>query len=238
MEHDTAVGSSKYGISHSLSCYFRTRDATIQPERRTQMDQIKIGSLLKELRNEHNLSQEQLAEKFNVSSRSISRWENGNTMPDISIMIELADFYDIDIRELLSGERKSDKMEENLKETLVMVADYTEEEKAKILKKVYVCGQGTLITSVLSMIVYFITYSWNTGIVLTPFLLILTTGIFGINTVMAGLQLRGKMSKKRNKKLIGISVAIWVTVAIIILIFMTFILPKILYDIYFAGGGI
>ena len=88
------------------------------------------------------------------------------------------------------------------------------------------------------MIVYFITYSWNTGIVLTPFLLILTTGIFGINTVMAGLQLRGKMSKKRNKKLIGISVAIWVTVAIIILIFMTFILPKILYDIYVAGGGI
>ena len=40
------------------------------------------------------------------------------------------------------------------------------------------------------------------------------------------------------KKLIGISVAIWVTVAVIILIFMTFILPKILYDIYVAGGGI
>ena len=91
------------------------------------MDQVKIGSLLKALRNEHGLSQEQLAEKFNVSSRSVSRWENGNTMPDISIMIELADFYDIDIRELLSGERKSDKMDENLKETLVMVADYTEE---------------------------------------------------------------------------------------------------------------
>ena len=184
------------------------------------------------------MSQEQLAEKFGVSSRSISRWENGNTMPDISIMIELADFYDIDIRELLSGERKSDKMEENLKETLVMVADYTEEEKAKILKKVYICGQGTLITSVLSMIVYFITYGRDTGIVLTPFLLILASGIFGINTVMAGLQLRGKMSKARNKKLIGISVAVWVTVAIIILFFMTFILPKILYDLYVAGGGV
>ena len=106
------------------------------------MDQIKIGEFLKELRKEHNLSQEQLAEKFNVSSRSISRWENGNTMPDISVMIELADFYDIDIRELLRGERKSEKMEENLKETLVMVAEYTEADKEKILKKVYVCGQG------------------------------------------------------------------------------------------------
>ena len=75
------------------------------------MDQIKIGEFLKELRKEHNLSQEQLAEKFNVSSRSISRWENGNTMPDISVMIELADFYDIDIRELLRGERKSEQMD-------------------------------------------------------------------------------------------------------------------------------
>ena len=77
------------------------------------MDQIKIGNFLKELRKEHNLSQEQLADRFNVSSRSVSRWENGKTMPDISMMIELADFYDIDIRDLLRGERKSEKMEEN-----------------------------------------------------------------------------------------------------------------------------
>ena len=202
------------------------------------MDQVRIGSLLKELRNEHNLSQEQLAEKFNVSSRSVSRWENGNTMPDISIMIELADFYDIDIRELLSGERKSDKMDENLKETLVMVADYTEEEKAKILNKVYKCGLGMMITAVLSLIVYFITYGWNTGIVLTPLLLIIASGIFAINTMLAGLQLKGKMSKKRNKKLIAITVAIWVSVAVIILFFMTFILPKILYDLYVMRGGI
>lgn len=202
------------------------------------MDQVRIGSLLKELRNEHNLSQEQLAEKFNVSSRSVSRWENGNTMPDISIMIELADFYDIDIRELLSGERKSDKMDENLKETLVMVADYTEEEKAKILNKVYKCGLGMMITAVLSLIVYFITYGWNTGVVLTPLLLIIASGIFAINTMLAGLQLKGKMSKKRNKKLIAITVAIWVSVAVIILFFMTFILPKILYDLYVMRGGI
>ena len=75
------------------------------------MDQMKIGELLRKLRNEKHLSQEQLAEKLNVSSRSVSRWENGNTMPDISLIIELADFYDIDIRELLNGERKSEKMD-------------------------------------------------------------------------------------------------------------------------------
>lgn len=48
------------------------------------MDQIKIGALLKELRKDHNLTQEQIAGKFGVSQRSVSRWENGNTMPDIS----------------------------------------------------------------------------------------------------------------------------------------------------------
>ena len=200
------------------------------------MDQVKIGSLLKELRNEHSLSQEQLAEKFNVSSRSVSRWENGNTMPDISIMIELADFYDIDIRELLSGERKSDKMDENLKETLVMVADYTEEEKAKILKKVYICGQGVIITSAAALIVYFLSYVVKIDIVLTPFLLILASGILGINTALAGLQLKGKMSKERNKKLIRITVAIWVCIAVLLLIFVTYILPGILVRILGAGA--
>ena len=93
------------------------------------MDQMKIGELLRKLRNEKHLSQEQLAEKLNVSSRSVSRWENGNTMPDISLIIELADFYDIDIRELLNGERKSEKMDKDMKETLDMVSDYSATEK-------------------------------------------------------------------------------------------------------------
>ena len=101
------------------------------------MDQIKIGNLLRELRKEKELSQEQLAEKFGVSSRSVSRWENGNTMPDISLLIELADFYGIEIRELLSGERESETMNQDMKETLVMVADYTNAEKENLIKSLF-----------------------------------------------------------------------------------------------------
>ena len=74
------------------------------------MDQIKIGTCLKELRKERNLTQEQIAEKFSVSQRSVSRWENGNTMPDISVLIELADYYNVDLREILNGERKVNNM--------------------------------------------------------------------------------------------------------------------------------
>ena len=104
------------------------------------MDQEKIGAFIRELRKERNMSQEQLAEVFNVSSKSISRWENGKTMPDISIIIELADYFEVDIRELLQGERKNNSMEKDMKETLTMVADYSREEKRKLKKTFILIG--------------------------------------------------------------------------------------------------
>ena len=69
------------------------------------MNQKNIGSFLKILRKEKNLTQEQLAEQFNVSSRTVSRWETGSNMPDLSLLVELADFYNVDIREIIDGER-------------------------------------------------------------------------------------------------------------------------------------
>lgn len=74
------------------------------------MDQQKIGIFLKELRNEKKLTQEQLAEKLGVSRRTVSRWETGSNMPDLDILVEMADYYDVDLRELFDGERRSGKM--------------------------------------------------------------------------------------------------------------------------------
>lgn len=99
------------------------------------MDQKKIGRFLKELRNQKELTQEQLAEQFCVSSRTVSRWENGNNMPDLDILIEIADFYDVDLRELLDGERKSGNMNEEMKETLGKVASYNEMLNIKSMRK-------------------------------------------------------------------------------------------------------
>lgn len=62
------------------------------------MDQKKIGVFLKELRKEKELTQEQLAEIVQVSNRTVSRWENGNNMPDLDILIELSDFYEVELR--------------------------------------------------------------------------------------------------------------------------------------------
>ena len=57
------------------------------------MDQQKIGEFLKALRKENNLTQEELADKMNVTRRTVSRWETGANLPDLSILVELADLF-------------------------------------------------------------------------------------------------------------------------------------------------
>ena len=74
------------------------------------MNQQKIGEFLKELRKQKGLTQEQFAEIVNVSNRTVSRWENGNNLPDLDILIEISDYYEIDLRELLNGEKNGEKM--------------------------------------------------------------------------------------------------------------------------------
>lgn len=101
------------------------------------MNQKKAGSFFRDLRKEKHLTQEQLAEKLNVTGRTISRWETGSNMPDLDILIELADFYEVDIRELIDGERKSEKMNKEMEETIMKVADYTNEEKSRLMRKLH-----------------------------------------------------------------------------------------------------
>ena len=102
------------------------------------MDQQKIGSFLKELRKEKDITQEQLAEKLNVSRRTVSRWETGSNLPDLDLMIEMADYYQVDLRELLNGERKSEPMNKELKETVLQVAEYSNAEKKRSTKMVQI----------------------------------------------------------------------------------------------------
>ena len=99
------------------------------------MDQKKIGLFLKELRKEKTLTQSQLAEQLNVSDRTVSRWETGTNLPDLSILVELADFYDIDICEIIDGERKSENMNVEMKDTLMKAAQYATEDKHIQMKK-------------------------------------------------------------------------------------------------------
>ena len=65
------------------------------------MNQEKIGRFLKQLRMEKQLTQEKLSETLGVSRRTVSRWETGNNLPDLSILVELADFYDVSVDYIL-----------------------------------------------------------------------------------------------------------------------------------------
>ena len=114
------------------------------------MEMQKIGAFLKELRKEKELTQEQLAEALNVSRRTVSRWETGSNLPDLDLLMEMADFYQVDLRELLSGERKREQMDEELKETVLQVAEYSNAEKqraTKVVRIYFVLGIIALIAN-------------------------------------------------------------------------------------------
>jgi len=104
------------------------------------VDQKKTGQFLKKLRNEKGLTQEQLAREFNVTNRSVSRWETGSNLPDISLLVDIADFYDVDVREIIDGERKSEMMDNEIREVADKMADYSNEEKRKKYFWIQVAG--------------------------------------------------------------------------------------------------
>lgn len=154
------------------------------------MNQQKVGGFLKKLRKEKQITQEQFAEQLNVSGRTVSRWETGNNMPEISLLVEIAEFYDVSIPEIINAERKSEKMKEESKEVAMSLSDYALKEKESLLKSIRVQS----IFGVVALAVYFvidiagaaIPYAWvrllsnycHTLIFLTPVMILLyTTGL-------------------------------------------------------------
>ena len=97
------------------------------------MNQKKIGSFLKELRKEKGITQEEFAENLNVSGRTVSRWETGVNMPDISLLVDIAEFFNVSIPEIINGERKSEIMEKEVKEVAEAMSNYAGAEKSVIL---------------------------------------------------------------------------------------------------------
>lgn len=116
------------------------------------MDQKKFGHFLKELRKGKGITQEQLSEMLGVSNRSISRWENGVNMPDFDLVIELSNYYEISIEELLNGERKDTMIDKETQETLLKVADYNNSEKMALTKRLNLL----FILSVIAFIIYMV----------------------------------------------------------------------------------
>ena len=122
------------------------------------MDQIKIGKFIAELRKNKNLTQEQLAELLGVNNRTISRWETGKNMPDISLYRILCETLDISIEELINGE-KTNKFDVkcSMEKAIITTIDSSQKTKKnlnKIIKILLTLICLTLITIFLIIIYY------------------------------------------------------------------------------------
>ena len=99
------------------------------------MNQERIGKFIAELRKEKEFTQEELAETLGVNVKSISRWENGKTMPDLSLIPILSKELDVEISELLNGRKMTKEELIDLRNTLNDVINYSNSEmKKKALK--------------------------------------------------------------------------------------------------------
>ena len=99
------------------------------------MDLIKIGKFIAEQRKKKKLTQEQLAEKLGINNRTISRWENGINMPDISLYKKICEVLDISVEELINGEKtKKENVKQSYEKALITTVDSNEKQGKKINK--------------------------------------------------------------------------------------------------------
>lgn len=101
------------------------------------MNQEKIGSFIAKSRKKKNLTQAELGELLGVTEKSISNWENGRNMPDISLFNPLCEILNISVNELLSGKKlESSEYQKKFEENMISVIIYSEKvvnQKNKLL---------------------------------------------------------------------------------------------------------
>nr|MBE6544880.1 helix-turn-helix transcriptional regulator [Oscillospiraceae bacterium] len=111
------------------------------------MDQIKIGKFIAECRKKTGLTQMQLGEMLGITDRAVSKWENGRSLPDSSIMLELCRILKITVNDLLCGEViKVDNYNEKMEKNMLEMVKQKEENDKKLLSVEILIG-------ILSMII-------------------------------------------------------------------------------------
>ena len=153
----------------------------------------RIGTFIQQLRKENNLTQEQLAEKLGVSNRSVSRWENDTTLPDIALMKCICEEFNISISELINGEKQdSSPTEANTEENTTLkakevaniileVSKHESKQKTKVVT--FYFSLGFLFLGVILLQTMLLTF----GIIENPFLNKIQTAVFFFIILLAEL---------------------------------------------------
>lgn len=160
------------------------------------MNQEKIGLFIAKCRREKNMTQEDLAEKLGVSNKSISRWENGKTMMDISLFEPLCNELDISIIELLNGERINDKKKNKLyTKTLINYTNKVGSRNKQVILTIL------FIMSLMPMLLY--QFGGMRGVQEISGLIILLSPITIVSIILFFLGIWFKFKNKITNKILG-----------------------------------
>lgn len=160
------------------------------------MNQEKIGLFIAKCRKEKNMTQEDLAEKLGVSNKSISRWENGKTMMDISLFEPLCNELDISIIELLNGERINDKKKDKLyTKTLINYTNKVGSRNKQVILTIL------FIMSLMPMLLY--QFGGMRGVQEISGLIILLSPITIVSIILFFLGIWFKFKNKKTNKILG-----------------------------------
>ena len=107
------------------------------------MDQIKIGKFIASLRKEKGLTQMMLADRLGISDKTVSKWERGAGLPDVSLMLPLCETLEISVNELLTGEKLTDADYKKKAEVTIMnLVQENKENKKRLYIKPEYRGKG------------------------------------------------------------------------------------------------
>lgn len=160
------------------------------------MNQEKIGLFIAKCRREKNMTQEDLAEKLGVSNKSISRWENGKTMMDISLFEPLCKELYISIIELLNGERINDKKKDKLyTKTLINYTNKVGSRNKQVILTIL------FIMSLMPMLLY--QFGGMRGVQEISGLIILLSPITIVSIILFFLGIWFKFKNKITNKILG-----------------------------------
>ena len=122
------------------------------------MDQIKIGKFIAACRKKAGLTQQQLADKFGITDKAVSKWERGIALPDSSIMLELCGTLGITVNDLLSGEVVTmDNYNKNLENNLLeMIKQKEQADKRLLALEVFIGITATVVLFALIFIAAFV----------------------------------------------------------------------------------
>lgn len=126
------------------------------------IDPIKIGSFIAQCRKEKKLTQDELANKFGITGQSVSKWENGKAVPDITLWSSICDFFDISVNELIYGGKldtlnKKERIEKK-EQVIIEGAIYqTKKEKKKYIRIIFIL----MFISFMMLLAFLSTYYLN-----------------------------------------------------------------------------